>query len=440
MKIFIVTFGCKVNQYESQAIWEKFARVGWTKAASVRDADVVVVNSCTVTEESDRKVKKALHKIRKENSGAVVVLTGCMPQAFSARSGFIETVKDADIVLGNVCKYDIFAHVREFLKTKNKIVAVKAFDVRNPKFESAIISDFSERTRAFLKIEDGCNNFCSYCIIPYARGRVRSKPIDEIFAEVKNLAQKGYKEVVLVGINLSAYGKDIGLTLCDAVEMACSVDGIERVRLGSLEPDQMDEAAILRLSAQKKLCPQFHLSLQSGCDATLKRMNRTYTAEDYYLVVKRLRENFENAAITTDVMVGFAGETDEEFEESLSFVKKVGFAKVHVFAYSKRAGTRAAEFANQVDPAVKKSRSKAMIAATNSARREFFNSQIEKTETVLYETRDSKGFWHGHTRNYTPVVAKAATVAPGLDLHSKIVLTKLIKSESDYCVGELIEN
>lgn len=439
MKIFIVTFGCKVNQYESQAIWEKFAQLGWTKAVSVTDADVVVVNSCTVTEESDRKVKKALHKIRKENAGAVIVLTGCMPQAFSARLDFIETVKDADIVLGNACKYDIFAHVREFLKTKNKIVAVKAFDVRNPKFESAIISDFSERTRAFLKIEDGCNNFCSYCIIPYARGRVRSKPIDEIFAEVKNLAQKGYKEVVLVGINLSAYGKDIGLTLCDAVEMACSVDGIERVRLGSLEPDQMDEAAILRLSAQKKLCPQFHLSLQSGCDATLKRMNRTYTAEDYYLVVKRLRENFENAAITTDVMVGFAGETDEEFEESLSFVKKVGFAKVHVFAYSKRAGTRAAEFANQVDPAVKKSRSKAMIAATNSARREFFNSQIEKTEPVLYETRDSKGFWHGHTRNYTPVVARVDAAAQDLDLHAKIVLTKLIKAEADYCVGKIIE-
>lgn len=439
MKIFIITFGCKVNQYESQAIWERFAQAGWTKSGLITDADVVVVNSCTVTEESDKKVKKALREIRKKNASAIIVLTGCMPQAFAAKPDFIENVKEANIVLGNECKYEVLTHVLEFLKTKNKIVKVKAFDQRNPKFESAIITDFSERTRAFLKIEDGCDNFCSYCIIPYARGRVKSKPIDEILAEVQNLAQNGYKEVVLVGINLSAYGKDIGLTLCDAVETVCRFDGIERVRLGSLEPEQMDDAVILRLSAQKKLCPQFHLSLQSGCNETLKRMNRTYTAEDYYLVVKRLRENFENAAITTDVMVGFAGETDEEFEESLNFVKKVGFAKVHVFTYSKRAGTRAAEFENQVNPAVKKNRSKAMIEATNSARREFLNSQIEKIEPVLYEICDSKGFWHGHTRNYTPVITKANIAAPNLDLHSKIVLTKLIKAEADCCIGALIE-
>lgn len=440
MKIFIVTFGCKVNQYESQAIWEKFAQIGWTKAVSTTDSDVVVVNSCTVTEESDKKVKKALHKIRKENANAIIVLIGCLPQAFAAKPDFIENVKNADIVLGNECKYEILAHVLDFLKTKNKIVKVKAFDARNPKFESSIISDFSERTRAFLKIEDGCDNFCSYCIIPYARGRVRSKPIDEILAEVQNLAQNGYKEVVLVGINLSAYGKDIGLTLCDAVETVCCVGGIERVRLGSLEPEQMDEDVILRLSAQKKLCPQFHLSLQSGCNETLKRMNRTYTAEDYYSAVKMLRENFANAAITTDVMVGFAGETDKEFEESLSFVKKVGFAKVHVFTYSKRAGTRAAEFENQVDPLVKKNRSKAMIKVTDSARREFLNSQIEKIEPVLYEMRDSKGFWYGHTRNYTPVVIEANRAVPDLALHSKIVLTKLIKAEDEYCVGSLVEN
>lgn len=439
MKIFIVTFGCKVNQYESQAIWEKFAQIGWTKAVSTTDSDVVVVNSCTVTEESDKKVKKALHKIRKENANAIIVLIGCLPQAFAANPDFIENVKNADIVLGNECKYEILAHVLDFLKTKNKIVKVKAFDARNPKFESAIITDFSERTRAFLKIEDGCDNFCSYCIIPYARGRVRSKSIDEIFAEVQNLAQNGYKEVVLVGINLSEYGKDIRLTLCDAVETVCSVDGIERVRLGSLEPEKMDDTVILKLSAQKKLCPQFHLSLQSGCDATLKRMNRTYTAEDYYSVVKRLRENFENAAITTDVMVGFAGETDEEFEKSLNFVKKVGFAKVHVFTYSKRAGTRAAEFENQVNPGVKKNRSKAMIDATNTARREFLNSQIEKIEPVLYETCDSKGVWHGYTKNYTPVVTKANVDVPKLDLHSKIVLTRLIKAEDDYCIGAFVE-
>ena len=432
MRIFIITFGCKVNQYESQSILEKFCNAGCTKANSVEDADVIVVNSCTVTAESDKKVKKALHKIRKENNSAVIVLTGCMPQAFPKQ---MESINEADVILGNGSKNEILKYVLEFVNTKNKVIKIEKF-TRKSKFESAPISDFNERTRAFLKIEDGCNRFCSYCIIPYARGRVRSKPLEDILLESKNLAQKGYKEVVLVGINLSAYGTDIGLNLCDAIEKVCAVDGIERVRLGSLEPEQMDENTIKRLSKQEKLCPQFHLSLQSGCDETLKRMNRHYTSEEYLKIVQNLRKYFKNASITTDVMVGFAGESAEEFKKSLNFVKKVEFSKVHVFAYSVRSGTRAAEFDNQVEPNEKKRRSQIMIEETDKSRRKFLISQVRKVEAVLYERRDKNGFFEGYTPNYTPVKVK---VNEKINLYSKIIFTELVQAEDDYCFGKIAD-
>lgn len=429
MKIFIITFGCKVNQYESQAILEKFFTAGCTKSASIKYADVIVVNSCTVTAESDKKVKKALHKIRKDNRAAVIVLTGCLPQAFPTQ---MEAINEADIILGNEGKTEILKYVQDFLNKKKKIVKIKDF-AKDSKFESMQISSFSERTRAFLKIADGCNRFCSYCIIPYARGRVRSKPLEDVFLESKNLAQQGYKEIVLVGINLSAYGTDIGLNLCDAIEAVCAVEGIERVRLGSLEPECMDEATIERLSKQEKLCPQFHLSLQSGCNETLKRMNRHYTAEEYLKIVTNLRKYFKNAAITTDVMVGFAGETAQEFEESLNFVKKVEFAKVHVFAYSARNGTRAAEFENQVTATEKKKRSQIMIDETNKSKIKFLGSQVGRIEPVLYEKHDIDGFFEGYTKNYTLVKIKTHE-----DLHSKIILTRLTSAAPDFCWGELI--
>ena len=429
MKIFIITLGCKVNQYESQAILEQFYAAGYTKAESFKEADVVVVNSCTVTLESDKKVKKVLNRVRKENASAITVLTGCFPQAFPLQMSSIE---QADIILGNENKFKILDYIKEFLKSKKKIIEITKFTNKS-KFKITPISDFCERTRAFLKIEDGCNRFCSYCIIPYARGPVRSKPLEEILIETKKLAQKGYKEIVLVGINLSAYGTDIGFNLCDAVEKVCLVNGIERVRLGSLEPEQMDEDTIKRLSVQEKLCPQFHLSLQSGCDATLKRMNRHYTSDEYLKIVKNLRKYFKNAAITTDVMVGFAGETDEDFEQSLDFVKKVEFSKVHVFAYSVRTGTRAAKFEEQVHPELKKKRSQIMIDETNDLRTKFLNSQIGKLEPVLYEKCDKNGFFEGYTSNYTPVKIKT-----DLDLHSKIILTRLISAAPEFCWGELI--
>ncbi len=428
MKFFIITLGCKVNQYESQGILEKLYAANCTKSDSIKCADVIIINSCTVTAESDKKVKKLLHKIRKMNRSAIIVLVGCMPQAFPKKTVSIE----ADIILGNSNKNDILKYISDFIKSKNKIIAINDIE-KYSKFEDLKITNFNERTRAFLKIEDGCNRFCSYCIIPYARGRVRSKPIEEILLETQNLVKNGYKEIVLVGINLSAYGIDLSLNLCDAIETICSVNGVKRVRLGSLEPEYMDEKVIKRLSRQQKLCPQFHLSLQSGCDETLRRMSRHYNSEDYFKIVKNLRSSFRNAAITTDVMVGFAGESDEEFEKSLSFVKKVGFSKVHVFSYSVREGTRAATFKNQVKSCVKKMRSKIMINETKKDRIEFLKSQVGTIEPVLYESHSKNGVFEGYTPNYTPI-----KLISNLDLCSQIIPTEITEAKSDYCVGRIV--
>ncbi len=429
MTIFISTLGCKVNQYESQAILETFCEAGYEKALSAHTADVILINSCTVTAESDRKVKKTLHKLRKDNPAAIIAVIGCLPQAFPEK---MTQLSEADIILGNANKMQIFEKLLEFNLHKKKIIELKPFE-KNEHFDKTKICGFDERTRAFVKIEDGCNRFCSYCIIPYARGRVRSRSIDEIVAEVQTLAQNGYKEIVLVGINLSAYGADLGLTLCDAVESVCTIDGIERVRLGSLEPEYLDENTIQRLAKQTKLCPHFHLSLQSGCDKTLKRMNRHYTIAEYFEIVKNLRRYFDNVAITTDVMVGFAGETDEEFEQSVNFVKKVGFAKVHVFAYSVRSGTRAANFENQISPERKKQRSKIMINVTDDSRHRFLEAQIGKIEPVLFERCDANGTFEGYTRNYTPVKVESKD-----NLQSKVLLTNLCSIESGCCLGTLI--
>ncbi|MDQ5984170.1 MAG: Threonylcarbamoyladenosine tRNA methylthiotransferase MtaB [Eubacteriales bacterium SKADARSKE-1] len=427
MKVFIITFGCKVNQYESQIILEDFIKEGFLKASSELDADIVIVNSCTVTAESDKKVKKTLRRIRKGNRESVIVLTGCMPQAFPGRD-----FSNADIVLGNSNKSEILQKVMTFLVNKHEIIDITPYESKC-NFDPFKIESFNERMRAFIKIEDGCNRFCSYCIIPYARGRVRSKPIKDLFDEVQNLAYNGYNEIVLVGINLSAYGQDIGLNLCDAVEAVCNIPKVKRVRLGSLEPDHMGENIIKRLSKQTKLCPQFHLSLQSGCDETLKRMNRHYTSEEYFKVVSDIRKNFNNASITTDVMVGFPGEAELEFIKSLEFVQKVGFAKVHVFPYSIRPGTRAATFENQVAPLEKEKRVHKMIEVTNKSRQEFLNLQVKNVEEVLFEKSIDDGFFEGYTKNYVPVIVRSNE-----NLNSKILKVKINTAKDNHCIGEIV--
>ncbi len=423
MKVFIFTLGCKVNQYESQAILENFIKNGFEKTNDLKESDVIIVNSCTVTAESDKKVRKILHKVKKENPKSIVVLTGCMPQAFPEK---VSTWPEADIIVGNANKNNIIDAVKKFINSQDKISCIENFLNTYDDFK---IENFNDRTRAFVKIEDGCNRFCSYCIIPYSRGRVRSKSLESLKDEIENLAKNGYQEIVLVGINLSCYGQDIGKNLCDAIEVVASVEKIKRVRLGSLEPEQMDERFIRRLAKIEKLCPQFHLSLQSGCDETLKRMNRHYTTKEYEIIVQNLRSSFENASITTDVMVGFSGENDEEFLKSINFIEKIRFAKIHVFPYSVRPGTSAEKFKNQISPQVKNSRTKIMLTLAEKLNSEFLASQVNKTEKVLFE-RPIGEFIEGYSRNYTPVLVKSDE-----NLLGKIYNVKITSVKNNHCFG-----
>lgn len=425
----IITLGCKVNQYESQAMSENLQSNGYSLSDDKDHADITIINSCTVTSVSDSKNKKLIRRVKRNNPNGVIILTGCMPQAFPDDYNSFEC---CDIVLGNASRSDIIPAIETFLLNRKQIISIKKHKAKNDTFEKMSVSNFNERTRAFVKIEDGCNRFCSYCIIPFARGRVRSKPIEQLKEEVESLAINGYKEIVLVGINLSAYGQDLGLHLCDAVECVCSVDKIQRVRLGSIEPEMLNTEAINRLSKLKKLCPQFHLSLQSGCDNTLKHMNRHYDTAEYSRIVADLRTAFNNSAITTDIMVGFPGETQQDFNESVAFAKEIGFAKVHVFPYSRRKGTVADKADNQIDESIKDERSKIMISETNKLRNNFLLSQVNLTEEVLFETMRHDGYCEGYTKNYTPVHVKSE-----VDYSGKILTVKITDATNEFCIGEL---
>ena len=430
MNFNIITLGCKVNQYESQAMREVLLKNGFELAKPNTPADITVVNSCTVTSVSDAKNRKLINKIRRENPDGIIVLTGCMPQAFPDRQ---ENFENCDIVLGNAKRAELVPAICEYIENHMKNVFISPHPVKNEKFEDLSISSLGEHTRAFIKIEDGCNRFCSYCIIPFARGRVRSKSIEALKAEVEKIANNGYLEVVLVGINLSAYGQDEGLNLADAVECVCAQEGIERVRLGSVEPEQMDEPMIKRLAAQPKFCPQFHLSLQSGCDNTLKAMNRHYDTAEYSKIVSNIRNTFDNSSITTDVMVGFAGETEDDFKASMDFVKQTGFAKVHVFPYSRRKGTVADKAPNQIAPNIKEQRAKEMGELVAESRAEFLKTQVGLTESVLIEQL-RHGYLEGYTKNYTPV----HIISDDESLCGQIVNVKITSAEDDYCMGTVV--
>ena len=432
MEALFHTLGCKVNQYETQAMRALMESAGNETGAyepgRAGCTGVIVVNSCTVTGESDRKLRQLLRRCRRDNPQAVLVLTGCMPQAFPEAAA---AIGEADVVLGNASRRELPARVEEFLLRHQRVVDIGAHASR---FESLHIGEFQGRTRAFVKIEDGCNRFCSYCIIPYARGRVRSKPPEELAEELRALAEKGYAEVVLAGINLTAYGQEWGGSLCDAVEAACAVPGLRRVRLGSLEPDMLDDGAVRRLAAQEKLCPQFHVALQSGCDATLRRMKRRYTTEEYRRVCRCLREKFPGCALTTDVMVGFPGEGEEEFARSLAFVEEIGFSKVHVFAYSPRPGTPAADMPAQVERAEKARRSRLLAKAAEDSRRRWMSGQVGGTVEVLLETRRDGEAFEGFTPDYLPVKAEVPGGRPG-----QTVRVRLTGVEDDFVRGVPLE-
>ncbi len=426
MKIAFYTLGCKVNQYESQAMSEKMAANGFEVVAPDEDSDIYVINSCTVTAESDRKTRQAVRKFKRNHPESIVVLTGCMPQAFPQDA---EKLEQADIVLGNKNNYKLLDLIKQYFGCGQRIIDIEDHQTGD-KFTGNVISGFDRRTRAIVKIEDGCNRFCSYCIIPYSRGRVRSKPIDELREELEQLSEAGYAEAVLVGINLSAYGTDIGLSICDAVELAAGMK-FQRVRLGSLEPDHITDEVIARLAKIEKFCPQFHISLQSGCDNTLKAMNRHYTSAEYAELCEKLRKNFNGATITTDIMVGFPTESEEDFAENVRFAQKIGFEKVHVFPYSPREGTKAAKMP-QIEKSVKENRSHIMIEKTEEIRKNFLESQIGKNVDVLFETRHSDSFVEGYTKNYTPVKVKGEFPCGEI---SKVKITAV---DGDFCVGEKI--
>ncbi len=427
MLVAFHTLGCKVNQYETQAMRKQLEQAGYQTAEFVPEetpADVLVINSCTVTGESDRKLRQFLRRCRRSLPHAVMVLCGCMSQAYPDVAA---SLPEVDMVLGNAVRSDLLPKLEEYLANQQHICCVPP---HSSVYEPLDIDDFQGRTRAFVKIQDGCNRFCSYCIIPYARGRVRSRQPADITAELTRLAERGYKEVVLVGINLTAYGQDLGLNIADAVDAACAVEGLERVRLGSLEPDFITDEVIARMKAQPKLCPQFHLALQSGCDATLKRMNRHYTTAEYADLCDRLRHHFPDCALTTDVMVGFPGESREEFEASCRFVETIGFARVHIFAYSRRPGTNADRLPHQVDNAEKSRRSKEMQAVCAHSAEKYAARYVGKTVSVLLETPYPNGVIDGHTDTYLTVMVK--TDKP----EGTLLPVRIVECKGDILYGE----
>lgn len=408
-KAALHNLGCKVNAYETEAMQELLEQSGYEIVPFEEGADVYIVNTCTVTNMADRKSRQILHRARKMNPDAVVVAAGCYVQAKA------ENIDDSiDIVIGNNKKQDLIQILDEYWRKKaeDRQVSREILDIgHTAEYESLHLSKTAEHTRAYIKVQDGCNQFCSYCIIPYARGRVRSRAREEVVREVETLAENGYKEVVLTGIHLSSYGIERGDNLLSLILAVHEVAGIQRIRLGSLEPRIITEEFVKTIAGLPKICPHFHLSLQSGCNATLKRMNRKYTAEEYFEKCELLRAYFADPALTTDVIVGFPGETEEEFAQSRAFVDKVNFYETHIFKYSKRAGTKAAEMKNQVPEEIKAARSSELLALGRQKERAYEEKLIGRTVEVLIEERAERedGIYQvGHTKEYVKIGLKTS--------------------------------
>lgn len=406
MRVSFYTLGCKVNQNETGALAQLFEQHGFTVVESGEAADVYVVNSCTVTNFGDQKSRKWLRRAKRENPGAVTVLTGCYPQAFPEEAA---AIAEADVVTGSGNRRSILEDVMQVVNgERDKVVDIRPHQ-KGEAFEELPMDRFADHTRAFVKIEDGCGRQCAYCVIPRARGPVRSRSEQSILEELRRLADAGYREVVLTAISLLSYGRDTGTCLADLVERAAGVEGIERIRLGSLDPDLLTDRDIARLAAVDKLCPQFHLSLQSGCSKTLRAMRRPYTAEQYAAVADKLRAAFGdgNVSLTTDVIVGFPGETEEDFVQSLAFVTQQKFLKVHVFPYSRREGTPAYDYPGQLPEHEKEARSRRMTDAVEAVRGRLAQAMAGQQVEVLLETPLSSTLFTGYTRQYLPVVVNA---------------------------------
>lgn len=431
--VAICTLGCKVNTYESEAAKEQFLKNGYSVVDFGKVADVYIVNTCTVTHLSDRKSRQMIRRAKHKNPDAVLVVMGCFAQTAPEK---VREISGVDIIIGNEGKGAVYEKVAAFLNEKTRIEAVT--DIGAARVFEPLFVRGSERTRAVLKVQDGCNNFCSYCIIPYARGRNRSNPMEVCIKDANTLAKGGFTEIVLTGIHLASYGKDLGdYRLIDLLEALEKIEGLERIRLGSLEPTLFDAEFCARMAKLTKICRHFHLSLQSGCDETLKRMNRKYTTAEYLEAVKRIRDIFPDAAITTDIMTGFPGETDAEFEETFAFVKTVSFSDAHIFQYSVREGTRAEKMLGQISPDMKEKRSQRLIALTEETRDAFLKGFIGREVEVLFEQQhkgDAKSLYEGKTDNYITVVAESKE-----DISGQMKRVKITEVKNGLAYGKRIE-
>ena len=403
-KVAFVTLGCKVNQYESNAMAQKFIDNNYEICDIEDNPDIIIVNTCTVTNIADRKSRQLLRKAKETNPNAVVVACGCYVQVAKDK---VDSIEEIDISIGNSEKKDIVQIVENYINQNEMINEI--IDVNKEKdFSEMGLVTFTEKTRATIKIQDGCNNFCTYCLIPYARGRVRSRNKENIIKEVEEIAKKGIQEIVITGIHIASYGLDFSYNyrMIDLLEDLNKIDGIKRIRLGSLEPSLITDEFTKRLSKLDKICNHFHLSLQSGCDETLKRMNRKYTIFEFKEVAKRLRNYFEDVNLTTDIIVGFPGETEEEFETTYSFLKEIKFYKMHIFKYSPREGTPASKMPNQVDGNIKEERSQKLIELSDKNQEEYNKFYFSKSQEVLFEEQKD-GVWTGYTSNYVKVSYKS---------------------------------
>ncbi|AZT90424.1 tRNA (N(6)-L-threonylcarbamoyladenosine(37)-C(2))-methylthiotransferase MtaB [Caldicellulosiruptor changbaiensis] len=433
MKIAFYTLGCKVNQYETQAIAETFERLGYEIVDFDQEADIYVINTCTVTNVSDRKSRQAIKRAKKTSPNSIVVVMGCYPQVYPQE---VQKIEGVDIIVGTRDREKIVEYVTEYLKQKKKILAVND-EYKRDSFEELKISSFNERTRAFIKIEEGCEQFCSYCIIPYARGSVVSRSLSSILDEVERLASNGYKEFVITGINISAYGKDLDykVTLLDVIEEISKIEKVRRIRLSSLEPIVMKEDFIKRLVRMEKLCHHLHLSLQSGSDKILKLMNRHYTTEEYRQIVEIVKGYWDDVAFTTDIIVGFPGESDEDFERTVEFVKEIGFSRIHVFRFSPKKGTKAYDMPNQVSSAEKEKRSEILKSVARKLSFGFHKKFEGKIVDVLIEENSSfVGYFEGYSGNYIrTLVPKTESIKVG-----EIYKVKVKEAFEQYVIGDII--
>lgn len=424
-KVAFCSLGCKVNQYETNAMAQKFIEHGYEVVEFDEYADVYIVNTCTVTNVADRKSRQMLRRAKEINKDATLVACGCYAQVAKEE---LKKIPEIDLIIGNNEKNDIIQIVENHIAQKGAEDLVSDVMYKLDYVELGTTT-YTEKTRAVIKVQDGCDRFCSYCLIPYARGHIRSRKIENVIEEIKKVAEEGINEVVITGIHIASYGRDFkgeNIGLIDLLEEINKIQGLHRIRLGSIEPTIITDEFVERLSKLDKICDHFHLSLQSGCTETLKRMNRRYTTEEFKAVTKRLRAKFTNAALTTDIIVGFPGETDEEFNTTYEFLKEIAFYKMHIFKYSQRKGTKAAVMPNQVDGKIKEERSKKLIELSNENEYNYNKKYIGKQVDVLFEEREGE-YLKGHTTNY--IVVKHKTDKN--DLINKIAKVTVSKAKQD---------